>query len=67
MGFMFLSSPILKMIYPSASDGALILQLSSISMIFTALNQTVNGGLYGLNLPKVPVAALGVGVVAKQY
>lgn len=65
MGFMFLSSPILKMIYPSASDGALILQLSSISMIFTALNQTVNGGLYGLNLPKVPVAALGVGVVAK--
>ena len=65
MGFMFLASPILKMIYPSASDGALILQLSSISMIFTALNQTVNGGLYGLNLPKVPVAALGVGVVAK--
>lgn len=65
MGFMFLASPVLKMIYPSASDGALILQLSSISMIFTALNQTVNGGLYGLNLPKVPVAALGVGVVAK--
>ena len=65
MGFMFLASPILQMIYPSASDGALILQLSCISMIFTALNQTVNGGLYGLNLPKVPVAALGVGVIAK--
>lgn len=65
MGFMFLANPILQMIYPSASDGALILQLSCISMIFTALNQTVNGGLYGLNLPKVPVAALGVGVIAK--
>lgn len=65
MGFISLADPILKMIYPSASDGALILQISSISMIFTALNQTINGGLYGLNLPRVPVAALGIGVIVK--
>lgn len=65
MGFMVLASPILKMIYPTASEGTLIFQISSISMVFTALNQTINGGLYGLNLPRVPVAALGIGVVAK--
>lgn len=65
MGFAVLADPILKMIYPSASEGALILQISCISMIFTALNQTINGGLYGLNLPRVPVTALGIGVIAK--
>lgn len=65
VGFSVLSNPILKMIYPTASDGALILQISSISMIFTALNQTINGGLYGLNLPRVPVVAFGIGVIAK--
>lgn len=65
MGFITLADPILKMIYPSASDGALILQISSIAMILTALNQTINGGLYGLNLPRVPVVALAIGVIAK--
>ena len=65
LGFISLADPILKMIYPTASDGAFILQISAISMIFTALNQTINGGLYGLNLPRVPVAALGIGVIAK--
>lgn len=65
VGFISLADPILKMIYPTASDGALILQIASISMIFTALNQTINGGLYGLNLPRVPVVALGIGIIAK--
>ncbi len=65
VGFAVLAEPILKMIYPTASDGALILQIGSITMIFTALNQTINGGLYGLNLPRVPVAAFTMGVVAK--
>lgn len=65
VGFAVLANPILNMIYPTASDGALILQIGSITMIFTALNQTINGGLYGLNLPRVPVAAFTMGVIAK--
>ncbi len=64
-GFIALANPILNLIYPTASDGAIILQIASISMILTALNQTINGGLYGLNLPRVPVAALGLGIIAK--
>lgn len=64
-GFITLASPILKMIYPTASDGALILQIAAIYMIFTAINQTINGGLYGLNLQKVPGIALVIGVIIK--
>ena len=65
MGFASLSGPILKMIYPTASDGALIFQIMSFAMIFNALNQTINGGLYGLGLQRVPVISLAVGVTAK--
>lgn len=65
MGFSVLADPILKMLYPSASDGALILQLSTIPMIFIALNHTLSGGLYGLNLSKVPAIALSIGIVIK--
>jgi len=65
IGFTVLADPILKMLYPSASDGALILQLSTIPMIFIALNHTLSGGLYGLNLSKVPAIALSIGIVIK--
>lgn len=65
MGFCILANPILKMIYPSASEGAFILQLSCITMIFTAINSVLNGGLYGLNSTKIPAIALGCGVVVK--
>ena len=65
MGMAVLAEPILKMLYPSASDGAFILQLSTITMIFWALNFTINGGLYGLNKAKVPVIALGIGITIK--
>lgn len=65
MGLTVLANPILKMLYPSASDGALILQLSTITMTFLAINYTINGGLYGLNKTKVPVIALGIGITVK--
>ena len=64
-GFIALAQPILNLIYPSASDGASILMLYSISMIFIALSQTINGGLYGLNKTHVPAIALAVGAVIK--
>ena len=65
VGFSVLADAILKMFYPAASDGALILQLSTIPMIFIALSNTINGGLYGLNLSKVPAISLTIGVVIK--
>ena len=64
-GFIALADPILRMIYPAASDGALILQISSISMILIALSQTITGGLYGLDKQKIPAIALTIGVTVK--
>lgn len=64
MGLSVLANPILKLLYPTASDGALLLQLATIQMILNALNNTINGGLYGLNKAYIPAIALlfGCGV-----
>lgn len=64
-GFISLANPILKLIYPTASDGAEVLMIYSIAMIFIAINQTVNGGLYGLNKTYIPAIALIIGIIIK--
>lgn len=64
-GFISLAQPILNLIYPSANEGALLLMLYSISMIFIALNQTINGGLYGINKTYIPLIAVIIGAVIK--
>jgi len=48
VGMAVISAPILRMIYPAAPEGAGILALTTITMIFVSLNYVVNGGLYGL-------------------
>ena len=65
IGYICLSDQILNLIYPNAPDGGIVLKLSSIAMIFVALSQTINGGLYGLNKPLVPAVALAIGAVIK--
>ena len=65
IGFICLSNQILNLIYPNAPDGANIMKLSAISMIFIALSQTINGGLYGLNKVLTPAIALAIGAVIK--
>ena len=65
IGFICLSNQILNLIYPNAPDGANIMRLSAISMVFIALSQTINGGLYGLNKMFIPAIALAIGAVIK--
>ena len=65
IGFIALAQPILSMIYPTASDGAGVFQIASVSMILTALSQTMTGGLYGVNQSKIPAIAAGLGAVIK--
>lgn len=65
IGFIVLANPILKMLYPNASDGAQIMQIASITMFFVAINQTLNGALVGLNRLYVPVVATIIGSVVK--
>lgn len=64
-GLAALADPILKMIYPAASDGALLLIGSTITMIFVSLNYVVNGGLYGFGKIYIPAISLAVGGVIK--
>ena len=65
LGFIALAEPILKMLYPTASNGAGIFMIASVSMILTSLSQTLTGGLYGVNQSKIPAIAAGIGAVIK--
>lgn len=64
-GLVVLARPILELIYPAASEGAGILMLSTITMIFVTLNYVVNGGLYGFGKVHIPAIALAIGAVLK--
>ena len=57
--------PILNLLFTNAPEGTLILQASAISIIFTVLEQTVNGALQGLGKIMVPTIALIIGVFLK--
>jgi len=60
-----LLGPILNLLFPNANEGALIFQVSALSIIFTVLEQTVNGALQGLGKIYTPAIALTIGVAIK--
>ena len=59
VGMFIFSGQILNLLFPNASDGAVILQISSLTIIFTILDQTINGALQGYGKLMVPTVALG--------
>ncbi len=65
IGFIVLADPILRMLYPNASDGCHILQIASITMIFVAINHTLQGSLFGLGKMYTPALALLCGSTIK--
>lgn len=64
-GLIIFAQPILNLLYPNAKEGAILLQLISISVIFSILDQTINGALQGFGKVMVPAIALGVGCIVK--
>ncbi len=64
-GFFVLAGPILKLLYPSVPDGALVLILLTISLPFSSINFILNGVLYGIGKTFVPALALTVGSAVK--
>ena len=63
---MFVFAPqILNLLFPNANRGELLLQISSLTIVFTVLIQTVNAGLQGIGKIMVPATALGIGVIVK--
>lgn len=65
IGMMTFAKPILEVLFPNASSGEYIYRISSASIIFITIEQTVNGALQGLGKASVPVMALSIGIFVK--
>lgn len=65
VGYIVLAKPIYGLLYPNAQLGYDLMQISSIAMIFTALNQTISGSLQGVGKVFTPATGLVIGCVAK--
>lgn len=65
VGFCLFAQPILNLLYPNANSGALLLQIASVSIVFSLLIQTANGALQGFGKVFIPTISLGIGVIIK--
>ena len=59
------AEPILRLLFPNATSGSFIYQISCLSIIFIVLEQTISATLHGLGKLFVPAVALGTGVIIK--
>ena len=67
IGMYIFAEPILAILFPNATQGYKLLQLSSFIVIFTLVLQTINASLQGLGKNIVPAIALGVGMICKLF
>ena len=65
VGMAMYAKQILYLLFPNAVKGSTLLAISSITIIFTAMAQTINGALQGLGKVRIPAIALGCGVLTK--
>ncbi|MBP3800645.1 MAG: polysaccharide biosynthesis protein [Clostridia bacterium] len=65
VGMFIFAGPILNLLFPNASSGTVILQISSLAILFTILDQTINGALQGYGKLMIPTISLGAGVLVK--
>lgn len=65
IGMIVFAKPILNLLFPNATNGSVILQISALTIIFTILDQTINGTLQGIGKVMVPAKALGMGMITK--
>lgn len=67
IGMCVLAEPILNLLFPNvqAIEAPLLLQISSFTIIFTLVNQTVAGALQGLGKVMAPAISLGCGAIVK--
>ncbi len=67
VGMCVLAEPILNLLFPNAyaPEAALLLQISSFTIIFTLMNQTLGGALQGLGKVAIPAISLAIGACVK--
>lgn len=59
------SKDILNILFPNASEGAILLKISAFGIIFSMLTQTINAIVQALGNNKIPVLASIIGIVFK--
>ena len=59
VGMFIFAQPILNLLFPYANEGAVILQISSLTVLFIILDQTINGALQGYGKLLIPIISLG--------
>ena len=67
VGMCVFAGPILNLLFPNASSGATVLQISSLTIIFTILDQTINGALQGYGKLLIPAISLGCRRISKTH
>lgn len=67
VGLCVLAEPILKLLFPGAyaPEATLLLQISAFTIVFSVLNQTINGALQGIGKVFVPALTLAAGATLK--
>ena len=67
LGLIIFSKEILNMLFPNANNGAVLLQINAISVLFAMLSQTINGILQGMGKSNVPLIAFSIGMIFKFF
>lgn len=65
VGMFVFAEPILNLLFPNATSGTIVLQISALAILFTMLAQTTNGALQGMGKLIIPILGLGCGVFVK--
>ena len=65
VGMGVMAEPILLLLFPSHPEGALLLQVGAISVVFLSLVQVATGALQGIGRITVPLIAAAAGALAK--
>ncbi len=65
VGLGVLGDPILKLLFPNYSDGAVLLSVGAVSIIFLSLAQIITGVLQSMGKVNIPVIGAILGVLVK--
>ena len=61
--YYFFANDILQLLFPNASSGAALLQISAFTIIFLSIEQTIRGVLIGIGENKIPIITAIIDVV----
>ena len=65
VGMFVYAGQILELLFPNAKEGIVLLRVSSISIVFSIIAQTINAILQGIGKEKVPLMSFITGMLVK--